>query len=38
MEASYNDVPKWQYSKLPDVFGGKAGQFKSRQVKTREEL
>lgn len=35
-ESSYNDLPKWQYSKLPEVFGCK--NWYCTQVKTTGEL
>lgn len=38
MEEKYNDITPWKHTKLLEVFGGKEGEHKSYQVKTRVEL
>ncbi|KAF2838508.1 pyruvate decarboxylase [Patellaria atrata CBS 101060] len=35
-DADYNDIPDWQYTKLPEVFGAKDA--KTYQVRTKEEV
>ena len=39
MEASYNDVPRWKYSKIPEVLTPEDGKApKTWKIRTRSEL
>lgn len=38
MEAEYNDVSRWQYTKIPAVFGASEDQARTFVVKTKDEL
>ena len=39
MEASYNDIPKWKYSKIPEVLTPEGGKTpKTWKIRTRKEL
>jgi pyruvate decarboxylase len=38
MNAEYNDVQEWKYKDLVPAFGAKSDQYKTYQVRTREEL
>lgn len=38
MDAVYNDVQEWKYQDLVPTFGAKPDEYKTYQVKTREEL
>lgn len=41
MEESYNDIPAWKYSMLPEAMGarlGKGGNARAMQVRTRDEI
>jgi TPP-dependent 2-oxoacid decarboxylase len=35
---SYNDIQQWKFVDVPSTFGGEKSQFKTHQVKTRDEL
>ncbi|KAK0648730.1 pyruvate decarboxylase-like protein [Cercophora newfieldiana] len=38
MEAEYNDIAKWKYTEVPEVFGPSPKQVKKFIIKTKEEL
>lgn len=38
MGAVYNDIAKWDFKDIPRVFGAKAGNSKSYQIKTKTEV
>lgn len=38
MDASYNDVQEWRYKDLVPAFGAKEGEYKTYQVKTKNEV
>ncbi len=38
MDAVYNDIQPWHFKELVKVFGAKAGEFKTYQVKTKEQV
>lgn len=39
MDAEYNDIVRWKYSEIPEVFGAVEGKgFRKYIVKTKDEL
>ena len=38
MEDSYNDVQEWKFKDLPAVFGAKDGEYRTYQMRTKNEL
>jgi len=38
MKAEYNDIEKWKYTEVPEVFGASPKQVKKFIIKTKEEL
>jgi pyruvate decarboxylase len=38
MEAEYNDIQKWKYTEVPEVFGATEQQVRKFVIKTKEEL
>lgn len=38
MDAVYNDVATWHYKDLVKTFGAKEGEYKTFQIKTKDEV
>lgn len=38
MEAEYNDIIRWNYTDIPEVFGAKEGHAQKFVIKTKDEL
>lgn len=38
MEAEYNDIRKWKYTEVPEVFGASPKESKKFIIKTKDEL
>src|ERR1700709_1960572 len=38
MEASYNDIQNWRYKDLVPTFGAKEGNYKTYQVRTKDDV
>jgi len=38
MEAEYNDIQKWKYTEIPEVFGATEKEVKKFIIKTKAEL
>jgi pyruvate decarboxylase len=38
MDATYNDIQNWNYKNLVPAFGAKDGEYKTYQVKTKNEV
>ena len=38
MDAAYNDIGPWQFKDLVKVFGAKEGNYKTFQIKTKDQL
>ena len=38
MDADYNDITRWNYTGIPEVFGAKEGHAQKFVIKTKDEL
>jgi pyruvate decarboxylase len=38
MDAAYNDIQPWAFKDLVQVFGAKEGQYKTFQIKTKDQV